>query len=81
MLAGPGGRVEIEQNILNKKLKTICAYYGKLEMIKNKKNNLPTYLLPFKIMDQRMKNNHIFTALLFAHYFKHCCLHNTQIQI
>ena len=30
MLAGPGGRVEIEQNILNKKLKTICAYYGEL---------------------------------------------------
>lgn len=30
VIAGPGGRVEIEQNILNKKLKTICAYYGEL---------------------------------------------------
>lgn len=28
MLAGVGGRVEIEQNILNKKLKTITAYYS-----------------------------------------------------
>ncbi|XP_006825585.1 uncharacterized protein LOC102802469 [Saccoglossus kowalevskii] len=31
-LAGPGGRVEIEQNLLNKKLKTITAYYGELVM-------------------------------------------------
>lgn len=27
-LAGPGNRVEIEQNLLNNKLKTITAYYG-----------------------------------------------------
>ncbi|KAK6195414.1 hypothetical protein SNE40_000851 [Patella caerulea] len=30
LLAGPGGKVEIEQNILNTKLKTITAYYGQL---------------------------------------------------
>uniref|UniRef100_T1JFH1 Trimethylguanosine synthase n=1 Tax=Strigamia maritima TaxID=126957 RepID=T1JFH1_STRMM len=30
MLSGEGGRVEIEQNILNTKLKTITAYYGRL---------------------------------------------------
>jgi len=29
-LAGCGGRVEVEQNILNKKLKTLTAYYGDL---------------------------------------------------
>ncbi|EEC05735.1 26S protease regulatory subunit 6A, putative [Ixodes scapularis] len=29
-LAGPGGRVEIEQNLLNNKVKTITAYYGDL---------------------------------------------------
>ncbi|XP_067836144.1 trimethylguanosine synthase isoform X2 [Heptranchias perlo] len=29
-LAGPGGRVEIEQNFLNNKLKTITAYFGDL---------------------------------------------------
>ena len=29
-LAGPGGKVEVEQNFLNKKLKTITAYYGDL---------------------------------------------------
>lgn len=29
-LAGPGGNVEIEQNLLNNKLKTITAYYGEL---------------------------------------------------
>ena len=29
-LAGPGGKVEIEQNLVNKKLKTITAYYGEL---------------------------------------------------
>nr|KAG5701197.1 hypothetical protein BaRGS_023306 [Batillaria attramentaria] len=29
-LAGDGGRVEIEQNFLNQKLKTITAYYGEL---------------------------------------------------
>ena len=29
-LAGPGGRVEVEQNILNHKLKTITAYFGEL---------------------------------------------------
>lgn len=29
-LAGDGGRVEIEQNFLNHKLKTITAYYGEL---------------------------------------------------
>ncbi|XP_013413259.1 trimethylguanosine synthase [Lingula anatina] len=29
-LAGPGGKVEIEQNFLNKKLKTVTAYYGDL---------------------------------------------------
>lgn len=27
-LAGPGNRVEIEQNLLNNKVKTITAYYG-----------------------------------------------------
>lgn len=29
-LAGPGGRVEIEQNLLNKKVKTLTAYFGDL---------------------------------------------------
>jgi trimethylguanosine synthase len=29
-LAGPGGRVEIEQNLLNGRLKTTTAYYGSL---------------------------------------------------
>ena len=29
-LAGPGGNVEIEQNILNTKVKTVTAYFGKL---------------------------------------------------
>ena len=29
-LAGPGGKVEIEQNLLNNKLKTMTAYYGNL---------------------------------------------------
>ena len=29
-LAGPGGNVEIEQNLLNRKLKTMTAYYGDL---------------------------------------------------
>ncbi|XP_055007652.1 trimethylguanosine synthase [Boleophthalmus pectinirostris] len=29
-LAGPGGRVEVEQNFLNNKLKTITAYFGGL---------------------------------------------------
>lgn len=29
-MAGPGGNVEIEQNLLNNKLKTITAYYGEL---------------------------------------------------
>nr|XP_009481598.1 PREDICTED: LOW QUALITY PROTEIN: trimethylguanosine synthase [Pelecanus crispus] len=29
-LAGPGGKVEIEQNFLNNKLKTITAYFGNL---------------------------------------------------
>ncbi|NWI65945.1 TGS1 synthase, partial [Todus mexicanus] len=31
-LAGPGGKVEIEQNFLNNKLKTITAYFGDLIM-------------------------------------------------
>ena len=31
-LAGEGGSVEIEQNLLNNKLKTITAYYGELVM-------------------------------------------------
>lgn len=31
-LAGEGGSVEIEQNLLNHKLKTITAYYGELVM-------------------------------------------------
>jgi hypothetical protein len=31
-LAGEGGRVEIEQNLLNQKVKTITAYYGELVM-------------------------------------------------
>jgi len=29
-LAGPGGKVEVEQNLLNRKMKTITAYYGEL---------------------------------------------------
>nr|XP_057947308.1 trimethylguanosine synthase isoform X2 [Doryrhamphus excisus] len=29
-LAGPGGKVEVEQNFLNNKLKTITAYFGSL---------------------------------------------------
>ncbi|XP_075935061.1 trimethylguanosine synthase isoform X1 [Anarhichas minor] len=29
-LAGPGGKVEVEQNILNNKLKTVTAYFGSL---------------------------------------------------
>ena len=29
-LAGPGGKVEIEQNLLNRKVKTITAYFGAL---------------------------------------------------
>ncbi len=29
-LAGPGGSVEIEQNVLNGKVKTVTAYYGEL---------------------------------------------------
>ena len=29
-LAGPGGHVEVEQNLLNGKIKTITAYYGDL---------------------------------------------------
>lgn len=29
-MAGLGGNVEIEQNLLNNKLKTITAYYGEL---------------------------------------------------
>jgi len=29
-LAGPGGLVEIEQNLLNTKVKTVTAYYGEL---------------------------------------------------
>ncbi|KAJ8372992.1 hypothetical protein AAFF_G00272290 [Aldrovandia affinis] len=29
-LAGPGGKVEVEQNFLNSKLKTITAYFGNL---------------------------------------------------
>ena len=29
-LAGPGGQVEIEQNFLNNRLKTITAYFGDL---------------------------------------------------
>lgn len=29
-MAGPWGNVEIEQNLLNNKLKTITAYYGEL---------------------------------------------------
>jgi len=29
-LAGRGGRVEIEQNLLNGKMKTVTAYYGNL---------------------------------------------------
>ncbi|XP_071347536.1 trimethylguanosine synthase [Trachinotus anak] len=29
-LAGPGGRVEVEQNLLNNKLKTVTAYFGSL---------------------------------------------------
>lgn len=29
-LAGPGGKVELEQNFLNNKLKTVTAYFGSL---------------------------------------------------
>ena len=29
-LAGPGNKVEIEQNLLNKRIKTMTAYYGDL---------------------------------------------------
>ena len=29
-LAGPGNKVEIEQNLLNNKIKTMTAYYGDL---------------------------------------------------
>ncbi|CAF88844.1 unnamed protein product, partial [Tetraodon nigroviridis] len=29
-LAGPGGKVEVEQNFLNNKLKTVTAYFGGL---------------------------------------------------
>ena len=29
-LAGPGGRVEIEQNLLNGRMKTTTAYFGNL---------------------------------------------------
>lgn len=29
-LAGPGGKVEVEQNFLNNKLKTVTAYFGSL---------------------------------------------------
>lgn len=29
-LAGPGGKVEVEQNFLNNKLKTLTAYFGSL---------------------------------------------------
>ncbi|KAI8499355.1 Trimethylguanosine synthase [Branchiostoma belcheri] len=29
-LSGPGGKVEVEQNFLNRKLKTVTAYYGEL---------------------------------------------------
>jgi 16S rRNA G966 N2-methylase RsmD len=29
-LAGPGGQVEVEQNLLNSKVKTVTAYYGDL---------------------------------------------------
>ena len=36
-LADVGGKVEIEQNLLNKRLKTITAYFG--ELIKDRKSN------------------------------------------
>lgn len=29
-MAGPGGKVEVEQNFLNNKLKTVTAYFGSL---------------------------------------------------
>ncbi|KAG7453713.1 hypothetical protein JOB18_039428 [Solea senegalensis] len=29
-LAGAGGKVEVEQNLLNNKLKTVTAYFGSL---------------------------------------------------
>ena len=29
-LAGPHGKVEVEQNFLNQKVKTVTAYYGEL---------------------------------------------------
>lgn len=35
-LAGPGGKVEVEQNFLNNKLKTITAYFGNLIKTKTK---------------------------------------------
>lgn len=36
-LAGPGGKMEMEQNFLNKKLKTITAYYGELVLDEEEK--------------------------------------------
>jgi len=27
-MAGPGGKVEVEQNLLNNKIKTVTAYFG-----------------------------------------------------
>jgi trimethylguanosine synthase len=37
-LAGPGGRVEIEQNLLNGKMKTTTAYYGDLVELEEESN-------------------------------------------
>ncbi|XP_068956047.1 trimethylguanosine synthase [Petaurus breviceps papuanus] len=39
-LAGPGGQVEIEQNFLNNKLKTITAYFG--DLIRRTASEIPT---------------------------------------
>ena len=39
-LADVGGKVEIEQNLLNKRVKTITAYFG--ELIKDRKSNMKT---------------------------------------
>lgn len=39
-LADVGGRVEIEQNLLNRRVKTITAYFG--ELIKDRTSGMKT---------------------------------------
>jgi trimethylguanosine synthase len=38
-LAGPGGNVELEQNLLNHKMKTVTAYYGELVVPADEEEN------------------------------------------